>query len=75
MAVGRRCDIGCESWPNQELYARCPICGEATKVYTNLRPLSEKEAASILSHKEFEVYYERYCALKGQSVEGPLSAC
>jgi hypothetical protein len=69
---GRRCSLGCESWPNQELYAKCPYCGEETKAYTGLSPLTEDEAASILRRQEFERYYARYCALNGQSVEGDL---
>lgn len=73
MARGRRCDLGCESWPPLELYAKCLHCGEPTKVYGNLQPLDEDEAKSILLHKEFETYYERYCALNDQPVEGPLS--
>lgn len=50
----------------------CPICGEQTTVYTNLQPLDSDEAASILSHIQFEKFYERYCARKGIKTEGPL---
>jgi hypothetical protein len=31
-----------------------------------------EEALSIKLHAEFELYYERYCAQRGQSVDGPL---
>lgn len=69
---GRRCDLGCESWPDEMLYLKCPICGEETTRFSNLRPLPEDEAKSILLHKQFETYYERYCTIAGQSVDGPL---
>lgn len=51
--------MGCESWPDEALYTRCPRCGEPTTRHTNLYPLDSEEAASILSHIEFEKYYER----------------
>ena len=72
MALGRRCDLGCESWPDEALYTRCPRCGNPTERFTNLSPLDSDEAASILSHIEFDRYYERRCARLGIPVNGPL---
>lgn len=53
MALGRRCEAGCESWPDDPRYKVCPICGEATKRYRNLSPLDKSEAL----HAEFEAFY------------------
>ncbi len=57
MSKGRRCDLGCDSWPDDEDYKRCPICGEETTRYNNLRPLPEDEARSVKAHHEFEAMY------------------
>ncbi len=69
MAWGRRCDIGCESWPDSNKYARCPLCHEETTRYTNLKPISETVARELA----FEAYYEEHCAERGQAVDGPLT--
>lgn len=70
--AGLRCDIGCESWPDMALFAKCPICGERTTRYTNLVPLPLDEAMSLYKHAEFEKHYEKHCAQRGITVEGPL---
>jgi hypothetical protein len=72
MAWGRRCELGCESWPDKAIYNPCPTCGEQTTRYKNLTPLPDDEAQSILSHVQFERYYEKRCARRGVPVEGPL---
>ena len=54
---GRRCQIGCESWPDDDAYDMCPRCGEPTTRYTNLRPLDVFEAHAIASRLDFEDYY------------------
>lgn len=72
MALGRRCSIGCETWPDDVLYARCPTCGEDTTRYKNVSPLDPDEARSLLLHAEFERYYEKRCTRRGIPVEGPL---
>lgn len=72
MAWGRRCALGCESWPDQMIYSTCPDCGGKTERARNLEPISEEEAEARLSHVQFERYYERYCAARNQPVEGPL---
>lgn len=72
MAWGRRCDLGCESWPDDVLYKRCPECGEPTTRYSNLRPMPRDEARSILLHKEFDKFYEKRCAKLGIAADGPL---
>lgn len=57
---GRRCDIGCESWPDTAEYKVCPVCGEQTTCYSNLHPLDVDEARSKRLHIEFELYcYEK----------------
>lgn len=73
MAWGRRCNPGCESWPDSDDYKRCPVCGETTTRFSNLRPLGDDEAASLKAHCEFEVMYRSWCKAKGQSVDGPLA--
>lgn len=72
MAWGRRCELGCESWPDKAMYSKCPECGEPTTRYSNMSPLPDEEAESILLHKQFEAYYERWCIQRNQPVEGPL---
>lgn len=72
MAWGRRCDNGCESWPDHPLYETCPRCDEHTKRFSNLTPLDHDEAQSIYLHIAFEAYYEERCATLGVPVEGPL---
>ncbi len=69
---GRRCDLGCESWPDELIYQKCPVCGEPTARYTNLNPVDPDEARSVIRHKAFERFYEVHCQKKGQPVEGPL---
>lgn len=54
MAWGRRCDNGCESWPDDKRYKRCPSCGEPATRFSNLQPLDKLEAL----YAEFEAYYE-----------------
>lgn len=55
MAWGRRCDMGCESWPDDKKYEKCPVCGQETTRFSNLRPLDNSEAA----HAAFEAYYAK----------------
>lgn len=56
MALGRRCDTGCESWPDSDRYKTCPVCGEEATRFKNLQPLTQQEA----NQREFELYYERW---------------
>lgn len=72
MAFGRRCDLGCESWPDSDEYDYCAHCGEPTTRYRGLYPLDEDEARSEVAHAKFEAYYEKHCERKGISVDGPL---
>lgn len=71
--LGRRCDLGCESWPDEMIYSKCPVCGEPTTRFRNLTPLSDDEAQSKLLHAQFEEFYTRYCLAQGQTVDGPLA--
>jgi hypothetical protein len=50
MAWGRRCEIGCETWPDESTYTTCPSCGEKTTRYSNLSPLDAAEARSLRVH-------------------------
>lgn len=74
MAWGRRCDIGCESWPDDLAYKECPICGQETTRFSNLIPLDKIEAEDAMKRIAFEAYYEKHCEDLDQSVEGPLEA-
>jgi hypothetical protein len=56
--VGRRCSIGCESWPDEPDYHECPSCGEPTTRYRNLFPLSPHDARVKRLHILFEEFYE-----------------
>lgn len=58
MAWGRRCEMGCESWPDDKRYKKCPICGEKALRYNNISPLTEEEAA----HAVFEHFYAQWDA-------------
>lgn len=62
MAWGRRCDLGCETWPDQELYRKCPVCGEKTDRFSNAGSdlLDEAEALVKLLYSQFEEYYRRW---------------
>lgn len=57
--AGRRCAVGCESWPDDEQYNPCPRCGLPTKRYSNLLPLSDEEALSIANQIDFEDFLEQ----------------
>lgn len=72
MAWARRCDIGCETWPDDDDYDICPICGEETSRFSNGRPLDPDEARSIRLQVEFEGYYVDYCENLGQPSDGGL---
>lgn len=69
---GRRCDIGCESWPDSDEYDVCPCCGEETTRYSNVLPIDEDDAQALKATLFFEGFYEDYCATHGQPVDGPL---
>lgn len=69
---GRRCDLGCESWPDELIYQKCPTCGEPTTRYTNLYPVSDEEGRSAIRRAAFERFYEEHCRTRGVSVDGPL---
>lgn len=69
----RRCSIGCESWPDEDLFIRCTICGEATTRISNAQPTIDREAAvSAKLHELFDAFYERRCDKLGIPAEGPL---
>lgn len=70
---GRRCDLGCESWPDDMIYQKCPTCGEPTTRYTNLWPVSAEEGRSAIRLAAFERFYEVHCDKRGQSVDGDLT--
>lgn len=72
MQWGRRCDIGCESWPDEPIYQKCPICGGQTTRYSNLEPVSQEEGRSAIRAAAFERFYEHHCRERGQTVDGPL---
>jgi hypothetical protein len=69
---GRRCDLGCASWPDSDDYSICPVCGEETTRLVNLMPLDENEAMIRRSEALFEDFYEKHCGRKSQTVDGPL---
>lgn len=55
--IGRRCAMGCETWPDETEYLSCPICREPTKRYRGVDPMPGKEAKSAKNHGDFEHYY------------------
>lgn len=56
MALGRRCELGCETWPDDNRYNKCPTCGEDTTRYKGVTPLEQDEA----NHAEFLAFYEEW---------------
>jgi hypothetical protein len=66
----RRCDTGCETFPDDMEFKRCPICGEVTERFSNGRPIDMEEAMSIKNHATFEKIYEKHCKMLGQPYEG-----
>ena len=56
MALGRRCDLGCETWPDDSKYKVCPECGEQTKRFRGVTPLTEEEALPL----RFEAFYKEW---------------
>jgi hypothetical protein len=72
--TGRRCDLGCESWPDADEFSKCLRCGGPTTRYSNLQPLSLAEARSIKRHVEFERFYEDRCKRLGVPPSGALPA-
>lgn len=69
---GRRCDMGCESWPDTTDFATCLRCGGATTRYSNLQPMDFDEAISLLRHARFNRYYEKHCERLKIPFKGPL---
>ncbi len=72
MSWGRRCDMGCESWPDSDEYEFCHRCDEPTRRLRNLRPLDDPEANSLKLSLEFETFYELRCSERGIPSSGPL---
>jgi hypothetical protein len=72
VAWGRRCDLGCESWPDDPKYKTCPACGEPAPRYHNLSPLTMTEAERFRKNALFEEFYETRCIARGISADGPL---
>lgn len=60
--------MGCATWPDEPIYAKCVDCGEPTTPITNATSdlLDADEARSRLSHAEFEEYYARREALRNR---------
>src|SRR5688572_29136490 len=69
---GRRCAMGCESWPDDDAYDTCPMCGEVTTRYNNAYPIDANEAKYKANHARFEDFYENRCAELGVTVSGPI---
>lgn len=56
MALGRRCDIGCLTWPDDNKYKVCPICGEPTTRYRGVTVADDDE----INNAYFEAFYEEW---------------
>lgn len=71
----RRCEIGCESWPDDDIFITCSVCGERTRRVGNISPtIPFEEARSIKLRELFDEYYARRCERMGIPAEGPLIA-
>lgn len=70
---GRRCSMGCETWPDDPLFTTCSICGEKTRRVGNGQPTVSFEDARLAKlHELFEEFYARRCEKLGIPAEGPL---
>lgn len=58
MSIGRRCAMGCATWPDETTYLDCPICRKATKRYRGADPMTPKAALSAKKYADFDHYYE-----------------
>lgn len=72
--VARRCSIGCESWPDDPMFATCTHCGEPTRRVRAKPTISFEDARKIKLYELFDLYYERRCERLGIPPEGPLTA-
>lgn len=71
--AARRCDIGCESWPDEPIFGTCSYCGEQTRRVANINPtITREEARNVKLHELFEQFYERRCEKLGIPADGPL---
>lgn len=68
----RRCEMGCESWPDSDLYNFCLSCGEATTRIKQSPTLTDEEARSRTLHALFEEHYAWRCAQIGVEPDGPI---
>jgi hypothetical protein len=69
---GRRCELGCESWPDTLEFKTCLRCGQPTERFSNLTPLSMDEARRLLNQARFNAYYSRRCEERHIPVAGAL---
>lgn len=56
--VGRRCAMGCETWPATAEFESCPTCRAPTRLYRSVHPIADEEAMSLLRHAEFDEFYD-----------------
>lgn len=71
----RRCDIGCQSWPDEPIFTHCVHCGELTTRVRNIEPdIDRDEARSLKLHELFDKFYALVCAQRGIPADGPLEA-
>lgn len=57
--------MGCQTWPDDDAYNVCPQCGDPTRSYSRVTPLSAEDAASLVKHLDFEGYYDEWCIRNG----------
>lgn len=70
--VGRRCALGCYTWPDKAMYLNCAVCGEPTERFKKRSPVDEEAAQRYFLELQFEKYYFKHCAQLGIPVDGPL---
>lgn len=56
--VGRRCAMGCETWPAAADFALCPTCKGPTRLYRGVHPLPAEDAKRLLRLAQFEDFYD-----------------
>ena len=60
--VSRRCSLCALNFPDDDRFKLCLSCDEPTDRVGNVIPMPEDEAVSMLNHKLFEAFYEKWDA-------------
>lgn len=60
MEVSLRCSMCALNFPDDKRFKKCLSCDEPTDRIGNVTPMPMEEAESMLKHKQFEEFYEKW---------------